>query len=151
MDIDITEFSQTLVADAPDAIIYADPEGLIRYWNHGAERLFGFSQLDAIGQTLDIIIPAGLRKRHWEGYARTIQTGLTRYGDGDVLSVPALRKDGSRVSIEFTILPFHDRDKRICGIAAILRDVTGRYEEMKSLRAQLAALRVSQEGGTLQN
>ena len=152
MNIDVTEFCQTLVADAPDAIIFADAEGLVRYWNHGAERLFGFSKLDAIGQTLDIIIPASLRKRHWEGYTRTIQTGLTRYGDGDVLSVPALRKDGSRVSIEFTILPFHDRDKRICGIAAILRNVTKRYEEVKSLRAQLAALRINQGGGrTLQN
>lgn len=146
MNIDVTEFCQTLVADAPDAIIFADAEGLVRYWNHGAERLFGFSKLDAIGQTLDIIIPASLRKRHWEGYTRTIQTGLTRYGDGDVLSVPALRKDGSRVSIEFTILPFHDRDKRICGIAAILRNVTKRYEEVKSLRAQLAALRINQGG-----
>ena len=151
MNIDVTEFCQTLVADAPDAIIYADAEGLVRYWNHGAERLFGFSKLDAIGQTLDIIIPASLRKRHWEGYTRTIQTGLTRYGDGDVLSVPALRKDGSRVSIEFTILPFHDRDKRICGIAAILRNVTKRYEEVKSLRAQLAALRINQGDRTLQN
>jgi len=152
VNIDVTEFCQTLVADAPDAIIFADAEGLVRYWNHGAERLFGFSKLDAIGQTLDIIIPASLRKRHWEGYTRTIQTGLTRYGDGDVLSVPALRKDGSRVSIEFTILPFHDRDKRICGIAAILRNVTKRYEEVKSLRAQLAALRINQGGGrTLQN
>jgi PAS domain S-box-containing protein len=146
VNIDVTEFCQTLVADAPDAIIFADAEGLVRYWNHGAERLFGFSKLDAIGQTLDIIIPASLRKRHWEGYTRTIQTGLTRYGDGDVLSVPALRKDGSRVSIEFTILPFHDRDKRICGIAAILRNVTKRYEEVKSLRAQLAALRINQGG-----
>ena len=151
MNIDVTEFCQTLVADAPDAIIFADAEGLVRYWNHGAERLFGFSKLDAIGQTLDIIIPASLRKRHWEGYTRTIQTGLTRYGDGDVLSVPALRKDGSRVSIEFTILPFHDRDKRICGIAAILRNVTKRYEEVKSLRAQLAALRINQGDRTLQN
>jgi len=146
VNIDVTEFCQTLVADAPDAIIFADAEGLVRYWNHGAERLFGFSKLDAIGQTLDIIIPASLRKRHWEGYTRTIQTGLTRYGDGDVLSVPALRKDGSRVSIEFTILPFHDRDKRICGIAAILRNVTKRYEEVKSLRAQLAALRINRRG-----
>jgi len=146
VNIDVTEFCQTLVADAPDAIIFADAEGLVRYWNHGAERLFGFSKLDAIGQTLDIIIPASLRKRHWEGYTRTIQTGLTRYGDGDVLSVPALRKDGSRVSIEFTILPFHDRDKRICGIAAILRNVTKRYEEVKSLRAQLAALGINRGG-----
>jgi PAS domain S-box-containing protein len=151
VDIDIIEFCQTLVANAPDAIIYADAAGLIRFWNHGAERLFGFPKEEAIGQTLDIIIPATLRKRHWDGYSRTMQTGLTKYGDGNVLAVPALRKNGSRVSIEFTILPFHDRDKRVCGIAAVLRDVDKRYEETKALHAELAALRLSHQGGILQN
>ena len=95
MNIDVTEFCQTLVADAPDAIIFADAEGLVRYWNHGAERLFGFSKLDAIGQTLDIIIPASLRKRHWEGYTRTIQTGLTRYGEATSFPSPRYGRMGA--------------------------------------------------------
>lgn len=134
MDPDTADFCPTLVNEAADAIIYSDKDGLIRFWNKGAERIFGFSKADAIGHSLDIIIPENLRKRHWDGYAETMRTGRTRYGDGDVLAVPALRKDGKRVSIEFTILPFHDKDGRMAGIAAILRDVTKRFEELKALR-----------------
>lgn len=134
MDPDTADFCPTLVNEAADAIIYSDKDGLIRFWNKGAERIFGFSKADAIGHSLDIIIPENLRKRHWDGYAETMRTGRTRYGDGDVLAVPALRKNGKRVSIEFTILPFHDKDGRMAGIAAILRDVTKRFEELKALR-----------------
>lgn len=136
MELDITDFCRTLVEEAADAIIYADADGLIRFWNKGAVRIFGFSTAEALGQSLDIIIPENLRKRHWDGYAETMRTGKTRYGDGDILAVPALRKDGTRVSIEFTILPFHDRAGRMVGIAAILRDVTKRFEELKALRKQ---------------
>ena len=139
LTMDIDEFCRTLVADAPDAIIYADAEGLICFWNHGAERIFGFSQSDALGTTLDLIIPERLRKRHWDGYARTMRTGITRYGAGDVLAVPAIRKDGLRISVEFTILPFTDQDGRVIGIVAILRDVSSRFQEIKGLRAKLAA------------
>ena len=142
MTIDIDEFCRKLVTDAPDAIIYADTDGLIRFWNHGAERIFGFSQLDALGKTLDIIIPEQLRKRHWDGYARTMRTGVTRYGANDVLAVPAMRKDGLRISVEFTILPFTDQGGQVIGIAAVLRDVSGRFNEIKELRAELAAGRV---------
>lgn len=91
-----------------------------------------------MGKSLDIIIPESLRKRHWDGYDETMRTGKTRYGAGDVLAVPALRQDGTRISVEFTILPFHDEAGRMVGIAAILRDVTKRFEEMKALRRELA-------------
>ena len=138
MPIDIDNFSRKLVVNAPDAIIYADADGLIHFWNRGAERIFGFSQPDALGKSLDIIIPEQLRKRHWEGYMRTMRTGVTRYGVSDVLAVPAIRKDGSRISVEFTILPFTDQDE-VIGIAAILRDVSSRFKEIKDLRATLAA------------
>jgi PAS domain S-box-containing protein len=137
--IEIEEFYRKLVADAPDAIIYTDAGGLIRFWNTGAERVFGFSRLDALGKSLDIIIPERLRKRHWDGYARTIRTGVTRYGAGDVLAVPAVRKDGLRISVEFTILPFTGREGQVIGIAAILRDVSIRFREIKHLREKLEA------------
>ena len=142
-DFDLATFCRSLVADAPDAIIYADADRLVRYWNHGAERLFGFSSDEALGESLDLIIPENLRKRHWEGYARTMQTGLTRYGQGDVLAVPALRKDGSRVSVEFTILPFRDNEGKMRGIGAILRDVTKRYRELKALKLAVAGPRTA--------
>lgn len=141
MSPEVDRFYRTLVRNAPDAIIYADAQGMIAFWNKGAERIFGFSEAEAIGKSLDIIIPENLRQRHWDGFAETVRTGKTRYGAGDVLAVPALRKDGSRISIEFTILPFADQAGRILGMAAILREVTKRFEELKTLRKELAILR----------
>ena len=137
--LDSDRFCWTLVHDGPDAVIYADYGGLIRFWNRGAERIFGYSAAEASGRSLDIIIPENLRERHWVAYGETMKTGKTRYGDGDILAVPALRKDGSRVSIEFTILPYRDREDNLIGVAAILRDVTKRFEEIKALRQELAA------------
>jgi PAS domain S-box-containing protein len=147
--IDLDRFSQTLGREAPDAIIYADAQGFIRFWNRDAKRIFRFEEAEAIGKSLDIVIPETLRKRHWDGYTETMRSGKTRYGAGDILAVPALRKDGTRVSIEFTIVPFRDGAGRMVGIAAILRDVTKRFEEMKALRQQLAERRVRE--GSSQN
>jgi PAS domain S-box-containing protein len=135
---------RTLVENAPDAIIYADAKGRIFFWNTGAERVFGFSSSEAIRQSLDIIIPANLRKRHWDGYHATVLSGTTRYGAGDILAVPALRKNATPVSIEFSILPFLDDAGRIVGIA-ILRDVTRRFNELKALRKELATHRQTEQ------
>jgi PAS domain S-box-containing protein len=134
MTFDPDRFAITLLASMPDAVVFADADGLIRYWNKGAETIFGFAASEAIGQTLDIIIPERLRQRHWDGYRKTMATGGTRYGAGDLLAVPAIRRDGSRISTEFTIVPFHDQAGRMLGIAAILRDVTTRFEEVRALR-----------------
>jgi len=136
--IDIDRLCLRLVREGPDAIIFADTAGVIRFWNRGAERIFGFAEAEALGLSLDIIIPENLRARHWAGFTATMHSGSTRYGAGEILAVPALRKDGRRISIEFTILPFRDDTARIIGIAAILRDVTARFEEMRALRRQLA-------------
>jgi PAS domain S-box-containing protein len=138
LPIDIDRFCRRLIREAPDAIIFADAEGVIRFWNRGAERIFGFAETEALGQSLDIIIPDNLRVRHWEGFSATMRTGSTRYGSGEILAVPALRKDGKRISIEFTIVPFRDNHARMIGIAAMLRDVTARFEELRALRRQLA-------------
>lgn len=138
---DLDGFCRQLVRGTPDAVVYADKEGRIAFWNGGAERVFGFTEAEAMGRSLDIIIPENLRERHWQGFAKTMQTGASRYGAGDTLAVPALRKDGSRISIEFTILPFRDERGEMQGIAAILRDVTQRFEEVRTLRRELAALR----------
>jgi PAS domain S-box-containing protein len=143
MNPDIDRFYRILARDTPDAIVYADAEGRIAFWNKGAERIFGFSASEAMGKSLDIIIPEALRKRHWSGYANTVRTGKTRYDTGDTLAVPALRKDGARISVEFSILPFRDRAGRILGIAATLRDVTKQFEEMKALRKEAAARRTT--------
>jgi PAS domain S-box-containing protein len=125
---------------ASDAILFTDPGGLIRFWNLGAARIFGFTAEEAVGKSLDLVIPERLRARHWEGYERVMATGTTRYGAGDLLSVPALTKDGRRISVEFTIIVLRDTGDRLTGMAAILRDVTTRFEELRALKRQLAEL-----------
>jgi PAS domain S-box-containing protein len=128
----------SLLHTRSDAIIAADSDGIIRFWNPGAERIFGHAAADAIGHSLDIIIPERLRERHWRGYRGTIATGNSRYGEGDVLAVPALHKNGATISIEFTILPLRDSSGIIVSIVAIIRDVTKRFEEIRQLRRRLA-------------
>jgi PAS domain S-box-containing protein len=140
MTPDPGHFARTLVAGTPDAIVYADSEGLIRVWNAGAVRMFGFSGQEALGQSLDIIIPESLRARHRQGYHGTMHSSKTRYGDGQILAVPAVHKDGLRISVEFTIAPFTANDGEMAGIAAVMRDATARFEELRSLRKQLAAV-----------
>lgn len=132
------DFAARLLAGLSDAVIYADAQGVIQVWNEGARRIFGFAPEEAIGQSLDIIIPEGLRARHWTGFDQTMKTGQSRYGAGDLLAVPALHKDGRRISVEFTVVPFHDAAGRMEGIAAVLRDVTPRFEELRALRRQVA-------------
>jgi PAS domain S-box-containing protein len=120
-----------------DAVIVSDRDGSICFWNPGAARIFGFTAEEALGRSLDIIIPERLRARHWEGYRKTMATGKSRYGSGDLLSVPAIRKDGSGLSVEFTIATVTDTAGAITGLVAVLRDVTARFQELKSLRQQL--------------
>ena len=134
MQPEFDEFCRTLVTDSGDAIVYADCDGVIQYWNAAAGRLFGFDSAETVGRSLDIIIPERLRERHWEGYRRTMATGTSRYQSGALLSVPALKKDGSQISVEFTIVTITGADGRLLGIAAIMRDATERFNELKDLR-----------------
>lgn len=133
-------FAESVIANMSDAVVYADAEGKIGVWNSGAARIFGFTEAEALGQSLDIIIPVNLRERHWHGFRQTMTTGQSRYAGGQLLSVPAIRKDGARISVEFIIVPFSDDAGRMIGIAAIMRDATARFEEMRALRKELAAV-----------
>jgi PAS domain S-box-containing protein len=143
--MDENRFGAELVAEMSDALIYCDAAGTIQIWNRGAVRIFGFSAAEAIGQSLDIIIPVNVRERHWHGYQVTMETGRTRYADGQLLSVPAVRKDNTRISVEFTIVPFKDLVGRMVGIAAIMRDATKSFEELRSLRKEIARLQAGRQ------
>lgn len=121
-----------------DAIVASDRSGTIVFWNPGAERIFGYSNADALGQSLDIIIPERLRRRHWEGYRKVMEGGESRYGHGDLLAVPGVTKDGRTLSIEFTIMPLRGSGGELAGLAAVMRDVTKRFEETRALRRKLA-------------
>lgn len=139
MTLDRDWLCRRLVEDSRDAIIFADQEGRIRLWNRGAEEMFGFRAADALGQSLDIIIPENLRARHGEGYRRVMASGSTKYAQ-DLLAVPALRQDGSRISVEFTITLIRGEKGEILGTGAIIREVTARWQQDKKMRERLAAL-----------
>ena len=133
------EFYRLIIEQAPDAVLFSDRDGLIRLWNRGAELIFGYSAAEALGQSLDLIIPERLRGRHWEGYHRTMATGQSRYGT-DLLSVPALHKDGRQLSCVFSIVMLEDEQGKPVGVASIMRDNTATFEKEKALKQQLADL-----------
>ena len=129
--------AEALLSGRADAIIAADRTGIIRVWNPGAERLFGYARQEALEQSLNLIIPERLRQRRWDGYNRVIHPGHSRYAEGELLSVPAIRKDGSTISVGFTITPIKDETGKLIGMAAVMRDVTKQYQEMRELKRKL--------------
>jgi PAS domain S-box-containing protein len=129
----------SLVSAMGDAVIVTDAAGLICLWNPAAERIFGYSQQEAIGHSLDLITPERHRKRHWEGYHRTMVTGITKYGT-DVLRVPATAKDGRPLSIAFTVALLSGADGKPEAIAAVIRDETERFQEERALRKRVGEL-----------
>jgi PAS domain S-box-containing protein len=128
---------QSFVQTAADAVIAARADGRIVFWNAAAQRIFGFSAQEALGQSLDLIIPERFRARHWDGYRQVMATGETKYG-ADVLRVPALHKDGRALSIAFTVSLLDGQGGRV--IAAIVRDETARWNEERELRRRIAEL-----------
>ena len=134
------DVARAILEGEADAVVGCDRDGIIRFWNPGAARIFGFTAEEAVGQSLDIVIPERLRARHWEGWRCTMETGISRFSGGDTLSVPALCKDGTQISVEFTINMLYDDDGRITGLVAVMRDVTTRFAELKALRRQARSL-----------
>jgi PAS domain S-box-containing protein len=130
---------EQLVEGLGDAIVIADANGVIDLWNAAAERLFGFTSSDAIGNSLDLIIPERLRERHWAGYEKVMASGETRYS-GDVLRVPAVHKDGRVLSIAFTVGLLLGPQRNVTGIVAVIRDETRRFAEERDLRKRLTEL-----------
>jgi len=141
MQVDL-DFQQ-LVHAIGDGVIVCDAAGAITFWNAAATRIFGFGESEAIGQSLDLIIPQRQRDRHWDGYHKTMATGQTRYGN-DVLRVPALHKEGKPLSIAFTVAILRALDGSVSSIVAVVRDETERWSEERKLRARVAQLDTAQ-------
>lgn len=137
--MDLTRLvADAILTGAADAVVATDHDGIIQVWNPGAERIFDHRADEALGQSLDLIIPERLRARHWAGFRRVMATGESHYGAGNLLSVPGIRKNGQRISLEFTVVPLKDEQGRMQGIAAVIRDVTPRFEEIRNLKQKLA-------------
>ena len=128
-----------LVAAVGDAIIASDANGAITLWNPGAERMFGYTEEEALGQSLDLITPERLRHRHWEGYNKSMATGTTKYGN-DLLRVPAVHKDGRAMSIAFTVAMLFTPENKVGAIVAIIRDETVRFNDERALKKRVAEL-----------
>jgi PAS domain S-box-containing protein len=128
---------EQLVEAIGDAIVVSDASGTINLWNPAAERLFGFTQAEALGNSLDLIVPERLRERHWAGYGKTMASGETRYRR-DVLRVPAVHKDGRALSIAFTVGLLHGPQREATGIVAVIRDETRSFIEKRNLLKRLA-------------
>ncbi|WP_431967290.1 PAS domain S-box protein [Actinacidiphila sp. bgisy160] len=137
-----------MTAQAPDGVVIIDREGLIRYWNHGAERIFGFSSAEVDGRSLDVIIPERHRQRHRDGFDKSMASGTTKYGDDDLLTVPAVGAGGRKLSIEFSVVLLNDAEGRPGYVGAVIRDVTARRAKEKELYRQVAAAKVDQTTAT---
>ena len=130
---------KALVAAVGDAVMVCDAQGAILLWNPACERMFGHTEAEVLGKTMDMIIPERLRKRHWEGYEKTMATGITKYGH-DVLRVPAVDKAGNSLSIAFTVAMLHGTDGKVSAISAIIRDETSRFNDERALKKRVADL-----------
>ena len=142
------DFEQ-LVRSMGDAVVVTDGKGDIVLWNAAATRIFGFSEAEALGRSLDIIIPERQRGRHWDGYEKTMSSGQTRYGT-TLLRVPALHKDGHTLSIAFTVALLKGAQGQVEGVGAIIRDETSRFQDERALRKRITELeaRLAQPSGT---
>jgi PAS domain S-box-containing protein len=138
-DLTHEQLCRNIIDHTSLAVIFGDCEGVIRLWNAGAEAMFGYTAQEAVGQSMDLIIPEKHRQKHWDGYSRVMQTGVTKYGR-ELLAVPAMTKDGRRISIEFNIALLRDQAGKIIGAAATVNDVSARWERERALRARLAEL-----------
>ena len=131
--------TEALVAAVGDAIVVSDANGAITLWNPAAARMFGYTQEEALGKSLDLITPERFRKRHWDGYHKTMETGVTKYGN-DLLRVPAVDKAGRSLSIAFTVSLLLSSDHKVTAIVAVIRDETKRFTEERELRKRVAEL-----------
>jgi len=132
---------QQLVETSADAIMVCNAAGKITLWNAASERMFGHTAREAMGQSLDIIIPQRQQARHWEGYHVTMASGITKYGTS-VLRVPAVHKDGHTLSIAFTVSLLNDAAGQVSAIVAIVRDESVKFAQERALRERIAKLKI---------
>ena len=145
--LDQATVARLLIEQAEDGLVFADREGIIRAWSAGAERIFGFTRDEALGQTLDLIVPERFREAHWSGYDRALEAGVTKYA-GQLLPTRSARKDGTAIYVELSFAIIHDTAGAVIGALAGARDITERFTREREERARLRALEEQVTGGT---
>jgi PAS domain S-box-containing protein len=127
------ELDRLLISQAPDAVIFADLDGIVREWNPAAERIFGYTSVEAVGQSLDLIVPERFREAHWTGYKRALAAGETKYS-GQALPTRSVRKDGTTIYVELTFAVIHEPHGQVIGALAHARDITERWAREREQR-----------------
>ena len=133
--MDKAELATLLQDQAPDAVIFAGTNGVIEVWNSAASTLFGFSSDEALGHSLDLIIPERFRDAHWKGFERALADGDTKYR-GQVLPTRSQRKDGTTIYVELTFAIVKDSSGSVIGALAHARDITERFLKEREQRQQ---------------
>jgi PAS domain S-box-containing protein len=137
--MDDIEIETTLIRQSPDAVIFADPQGLIVQWNPAAERIFGHTSNEAVGQSLDLIVPERFREAHWTGYKRALAAGETKYS-GQALPTRSVHKDRTTIYVELSFAIIHDPQGNVIGALAHARDITDRWAREREQRQRLQEL-----------
>ena len=145
VDIPLTELARHIVEAASEAVIFADRGGVIRFWNRGAELLFGYPAAEALGRSLDIIIPERLRAAHWDAFDRSVRTGRTKHVDR-VLTTRSTHKNGDKLYVDLSFGLVKDEHGTVHGAFAIGRDCTARHIEERTLRARMEVLEAKVDG-----
>ncbi len=138
------ELSQALVRCVADALIFADRDGSIRVWNPGAEAVFGYTEAEALGQRLDLIIPERFRSAHWTAFDRAIATGQTKYGR-KALTTKSVTKAGADLYLDLSFALVNDAAGEVLGAVAMARDITDRYAADRELRKRIGDLEAQLE------
>jgi PAS domain S-box-containing protein len=142
---DLMPEAAALLDQAPDAVVFADPTGTIRYWNAAAERVFGHPASAAIGTNLDLIIPEQFREAHWRGFERALEAGETKYL-GQSLPTKALRAGGAEIYVELAFAIVRDGAGNILGALAHARDINERFTRDREMRRRLRELEAAATG-----
>ena len=135
----LNTLSNDILQSMPEALVVADLQGIIQRWNPGAENVFGFTAAEAVGQSLDLIIPERMRKAHWEGFNKAIERGGTLPGRTSAIT-RAIHKSGDPFYVDMSFAMVKDQAGKLIGSMAVARDATKRFQEEKELRRQLAEL-----------
>ena len=136
--------AEAILEQAPDALIFADRAGIVRSWNSAAERIFGHSAAEALGQNLDLIVPEQFRDAHWAGYERAVAEGVSKYA-GQALPTRAARADGEQIYVELSFSIARDGNGEVVGALAMVRDITERFTADRAERRRVRELEAALE------
>lgn len=136
---------QALVEQSPEAMVLASPDGIMRVWNAAAERIFGHPASEAIGQSLDLIVPESFRERHWAGFHRALAEGETKYA-GQSLPTRSVRADGTEIYVELGFAMVRDASGELVAVLGTARDITERFQRDRAERRRVRDLEAELEG-----